>query len=49
MRRVVRGGGTDSMLQFQLKRIGDGMKHCQKIKWRQRAHLGSMRKKRDTA
>jgi hypothetical protein len=26
---------------------GDGIKHCQKMKWRQRARLGSMERKRD--
>jgi hypothetical protein len=39
--------GVDSMLQFWLERGGDGMKCCQKIKWRQRTHLGSMGRKRD--
>jgi hypothetical protein len=32
------GGSADSMLQFQLKREGDGMKHRQKMKRRQRTH-----------
>jgi hypothetical protein len=41
-------GGADSMLQFQLEMGGDGMKHCQKMKRRQRARLGSMGRKRDT-
>jgi hypothetical protein len=35
-------GGADSMLRFRLKRGGDGMKHCRKMKRRQRARLGSM-------
>jgi hypothetical protein len=43
-----RGGGADSMLQFQLERGGDGMKHCRKMKWRQQACLGSMERKHDT-
>jgi hypothetical protein len=29
------GGGVDSIHRFQLERGGDGMKHYQKIKWRQ--------------
>jgi hypothetical protein len=41
-------GGVDSILRFQVERGGDGMKHCQKMKWRQRGHLGSMGKKSDT-
>jgi hypothetical protein len=32
--RVADGGGVDSMLQFQLKRGGNGMKRCQKMKQR---------------
>jgi hypothetical protein len=40
---------VDSMLQFQIKMGGDGMKHCQKMKRMQRARLVSMGKKRDTA
>jgi hypothetical protein len=36
------GGGVNSMLQFQLESGGDGTKHCQKMKQRQGAHLGSM-------
>jgi hypothetical protein len=47
--RVVDGVGVDSMLQFRLERGGDGMKHCQKIKRRQRACLDFMRRKCDTA
>jgi hypothetical protein len=39
---------ADSMVQFRLKRGGDEMKHCRKMKRRQRAHLGSMGRKRDT-
>jgi hypothetical protein len=46
--RVACDGGADSMLQFWLKRGGDGTKHCRKMKRRQRAHLGSMGRKRDT-
>jgi hypothetical protein len=42
------GGGTDSMLRFQLERGGDGSKRYQKMKRRQRARLGSMGRKRDT-
>jgi hypothetical protein len=45
---VADGSGADSMLQFQLKRGGDGIKHCQKMKRRQRAHLGYMGRKCDT-
>jgi hypothetical protein len=45
--RVACGGGADSMLQFQLERGGDRTKRCQKMKWRQRTHLGSMGRKRD--
>jgi hypothetical protein len=37
------------MLRFQLESRGDEMKHYQKIKERQRAYLGSMERKRDTA
>jgi hypothetical protein len=47
-RRVGCGGGADSMLQFRLKRGGNGTKCCQKMKQRQWAHLGSMGRKRDT-
>jgi hypothetical protein len=39
----------NSMLCFQLKSGGNGMKHYRKMKRRQRAHLGSMGRKRDTA
>jgi hypothetical protein len=46
---VAGGGGADSMLRFRLERGGDGSKRCQKMKRRQRAHLGSMRRKRDKA
>jgi hypothetical protein len=48
-RRVAGGGGVDSMLQFWLERGGGEMKCYQKMKQRQRAHLGSMERKRDTA
>jgi hypothetical protein len=41
--------GVNSIVQFQLERRGDEMKHCQKIKWRQQARLGFMGKKCDTA
>jgi hypothetical protein len=41
--------GVNSMLQFRLERGGDGTKCCRKMQQRQRAHLGSMRKYRDTA
>jgi hypothetical protein len=46
---VAGGGGVDSMLQFWLEMRGDGTNYCQKMKWRQRARLGSMGRKRDTA
>jgi hypothetical protein len=46
--RVADGGGADLMLQFQLERGGDGTKWCRKMKRRQRAHLGSMGRKRNT-
>jgi hypothetical protein len=45
---VVNGGGADLMLQFWLERRDDGMKHYQKMKQRQRAHLASMGWKRNT-
>jgi hypothetical protein len=32
--RVACGGGADSVLQFQLKRGGDGTKRCRKMKQR---------------
>jgi hypothetical protein len=38
-------GGADSMLRFLLEKEDDGMKHCQEMKRRQRAHLGSMGRK----
>jgi hypothetical protein len=44
---VADGGGANSMLCFQLERGGNGTKHCQKMKRRQQAHLGSMGRKRD--
>jgi hypothetical protein len=37
------------MFQFQLDRGGDVMKHCQKIKRKQRAHLSLMGMKHDMA
>jgi hypothetical protein len=45
---VAGGGGTYLMLQFWLERGGDMTKRCRKMKWRQRARLGSIRIKRDT-
>jgi hypothetical protein len=45
--RVAGGGGADLILQFWLGRGGDGMKHCQKMKRRQRARLGSMGRRHD--
>jgi hypothetical protein len=39
---------VNSILHFRLKRGGDGTKRCQKMKRRQRAHLDSMKRKRDT-
>jgi hypothetical protein len=44
---VVGGGGVDSMFRFRLERGDDGTKHCWKMKWRQRARLGSIGRKRD--
>jgi hypothetical protein len=32
---VAGGDGMDSILRFRLKRGGDGMKHCRKMKRRQ--------------
>jgi hypothetical protein len=46
--RVVGGDGADSMLWFGLKREGNRTKHYRKMKWRQRAHLSSIRRKCDT-
>jgi hypothetical protein len=46
---VAGGSSADSMLQFQLKREGDGMKHHRKMKRRQRTHLYSMERKHDMA
>jgi hypothetical protein len=46
---VTGDGSTNSMLRFHLERGGDRMKHYQKIKRRQRAHLYSMGRKRDMA
>jgi hypothetical protein len=48
LRRVSDGGVANSLLQFQLERGGDEMKHYRKMKQRQRAHLGSMGRKHDT-
>jgi hypothetical protein len=44
---VAYDGGADSIFQFWLKRGGDGIKYYRKMKRRQRAHLGSMGRKRD--
>jgi SRSO17 transposase len=41
-------GDVGWMLHFWLKRGGDGIKHYQKIEWRQRARLDSMERKHDT-
>jgi hypothetical protein len=41
-------GDMDSMLRFWLERGDDGMKRCRKMKWRQRARLDSMGRKRET-
>jgi hypothetical protein len=46
--RVTYGDGVNSMFQFRLERGGDKTKRCQKMKRRQRAHLGSTGSKRDT-
>jgi hypothetical protein len=48
LERVADADGVDSMLQFWLESGGDGMKHYRNMKQRQRAHLGSMERKRDT-
>jgi hypothetical protein len=45
---VADGGGVDSILRFQLKMGGDGTKCCRKMRWRQRACLGYIERKRDT-
>jgi hypothetical protein len=45
--RVAGDSGAYSMLQFWLKG-GAEMKHCQKMKQKQRVHLGSMGMKCDT-
>jgi hypothetical protein len=45
--RVAYGGGADSMLQFWLERGDNGIKHSQKMKWRQQACLGSTGRKCD--
>jgi hypothetical protein len=46
---VVDGSGVDSILLFCLERGGKGMKCYWRLKRRQRACLGSMGRKRDTA
>jgi hypothetical protein len=48
-RMVTSDGCADSMIQFQLESEDNGIKHCSKMKWRQRAHHSSMRRKCDTA
>jgi hypothetical protein len=45
---VCEGCPTAVVLWFRLKRGDDGTKYCQKMKRMQRAHLGSIRRKRDT-
>jgi hypothetical protein len=47
--RVAYDSGANSMLQFRLKRGGDGTNHCRKRKRSQRARLGSMGRKHDMA
>jgi hypothetical protein len=47
--RVVCGGGAYSILQSRLESGGDETKRCRKKKRRQRARLGSIGRKRDTA
>jgi hypothetical protein len=47
--RVADGGGADSMLWFWLKMGGDEMKCYRKMNRRQRARIGSMGRKCDTA
>jgi hypothetical protein len=46
---VVGGSDADLMLGFWLERRGDGTKQCQKMKQRQRARLGFIGRKHDTA
>jgi hypothetical protein len=48
-RRVACRSGAYSMLHFRFEMGGDKTKRYQKMKWRQRAHLGSMRIKCDLA
>jgi hypothetical protein len=48
IRGLACGGDVNSMLQFLLEGGSGGIKHCQKIKRRQRAHLGKMGWKCDT-
>jgi hypothetical protein len=45
---VADGDGADSILQFRLERGCDMTKYYRKMKWRQRARLDSMERKRDT-
>jgi hypothetical protein len=47
MGRVASGSGADSMLQFQLAKGDDRMKHYPKMKQRQQVHHCSMRRKHD--
>jgi hypothetical protein len=46
--RVVDGDGANLILQFQLDVGDDMMKHCRKMKRRERARLRSMTRKCDT-
>jgi hypothetical protein len=47
--RVTSSGGANLMLQFRIEKGGYGTKCYRKMNRRQRAHLGSMRMKCDTA
>jgi hypothetical protein len=47
LRRIACGVGVNLILLFQLERGDDRIKHYRKMKRRQRARLGSMRRKRD--
>jgi hypothetical protein len=44
---VTGGGSADSMLRCRLKKGDDWMKHCRKVKGRQRARLDFMGRKHD--
>jgi hypothetical protein len=48
-RRLSCNGDAGSMLEFWLKRGGDGTKRCRKMKRMQQAYLGLMRRKCNTA